>query len=133
MRYNQLRAMFAITRASLKAIMRSPSAVIFSFVFPFIFILVFGFVGNSGGRQSYKNAIRACFAQFQACCLATYSWRFKVLYPCFLTSSSRSAALRSSRTISATNSLKVILGVQPSFSRAFEGSPNRVSTSVGRK
>lgn len=57
MRYNQLRAMFAITTASLKAIMRSPSAVIFSFVFPFIFILVFGFVGNSGGRQSYKIVV----------------------------------------------------------------------------
>lgn len=49
--------MLAITRASLTAIFRSPSAVIFSFVFPFIFILVFGFVGNSGGRYSYKVAL----------------------------------------------------------------------------
>ena len=53
-KYSQLTAMFAITRASLKSIFRSPSAVIFSFVFPFIFILVFGFLGNSGGRPSYK-------------------------------------------------------------------------------
>lgn len=53
--YNQFRAMFAITRASLKAIFRSPSAVIFSFAFPFIFILVFGFLGG-GGRLSLRVA-----------------------------------------------------------------------------
>ncbi len=52
--YSQLRAMLSITKASLRAIFRSPSAVIFSFVFPFIFILVFGFIGNNGGRQSFK-------------------------------------------------------------------------------
>lgn len=46
--YNQLRAMLAITRASLKAILRSPSTVVFSLAFPLIFILVFGFIGGSG-------------------------------------------------------------------------------------
>ena len=46
--YSQVRAMLAITRGSLRAIFRSPSAVIFSFVFPLIFILVFGFIGNGG-------------------------------------------------------------------------------------
>lgn len=46
--------MLAITKASLKAIFRSPSAVIFSFVFPFVFILVFGFIGNNGGVPVYK-------------------------------------------------------------------------------
>jgi len=45
--------MWAITKASLRAIMRSPSAVIFSIFFPLIFILVFGFVGNGGG-PSYR-------------------------------------------------------------------------------
>ena len=49
--------MFAITKASLHAIFRSPSAVIFGFAFPFIFILVFGFIGDSGGRSSYKVAL----------------------------------------------------------------------------
>ncbi|HMP88495.1 MAG TPA: ABC transporter permease, partial [Lacibacter sp.] len=44
--YSQGRAMLAITRASLRAIFRSPSAVIFSFGFPLIFILVFGFIGG---------------------------------------------------------------------------------------
>ncbi len=46
--YSQIRAMLAITRYSLKAIFRSPSAVIFSIGFPLIFILIFGFVGGSG-------------------------------------------------------------------------------------
>ena len=54
--YSQLKAMLAITRASLKAIFRSPSAVIFSFVFPFVFILVFGFIGGNGngGTSIFK-------------------------------------------------------------------------------
>lgn len=56
-KYSQVQAMFAITRASLKAIFRSPSAVIFSFVFPFIFIIVFGFIGDGGGVPTYKIAI----------------------------------------------------------------------------
>ncbi len=47
--YNQLTAMLAITKASLRAIFRSPSAVIFSIGFPLIFILVFGFIGSGGG------------------------------------------------------------------------------------
>ena len=55
--YSQLRAMFAITKASLRAIFRSPSAVVFGFAFPFIFILVFGFIGDNGGRQAYKVAL----------------------------------------------------------------------------
>lgn len=46
--YSQVKAMLAITKASLKAIFRSPSAVIFSIGFPLIFILVFGFIGNNG-------------------------------------------------------------------------------------
>ena len=41
--------MLAITKAGLKAVFRSPSAVIFSIAFPLIFILVFGFIGENGG------------------------------------------------------------------------------------
>ena len=55
-KYNQLKAMRAITRASLKATLRSPSTVVFSLAFPLIFILVFGFIG-SGGKVSFKIAI----------------------------------------------------------------------------
>jgi ABC-2 type transport system permease protein len=53
--YNQLRAMFAITKGSLKAIFRSPSSVAFSFGFPLVFILVFGFI--NGGAPSVSFAL----------------------------------------------------------------------------
>ncbi len=48
--------MLAISRGSLTAVFRSPSAVIFSFIFPLIFILVFGFIGGSG-RVAVKVAL----------------------------------------------------------------------------
>ncbi len=54
--YSQLKAMFAITRAGLISIFRSPSAVAFSFAFPLVFILVFGFLG-SGNRVSLRAAV----------------------------------------------------------------------------
>jgi len=54
--YSQFRAMLAISRASLRAILRSPSAVIFSLGFPLVFILVFGFIG--GGGTSVTIALR---------------------------------------------------------------------------
>jgi ABC-2 type transport system permease protein len=50
--YSQFRAMMAITKASLRAILRSPSAVIFSLGFPLVFILVFGFIGGGGTSVS---------------------------------------------------------------------------------
>ena len=50
-----MRAMLAITKGSLKSILRSPSAIVFSIAFPLIFILVFGFIG-SGGRVSLSVA-----------------------------------------------------------------------------
>lgn len=52
--YNQWRAMLAISKASLTAMFRSPSTVVFSFAFPMIFILVFGFLGNGGSGPVYK-------------------------------------------------------------------------------
>jgi ABC-2 type transport system permease protein len=57
--YSQFRAMLAITKASLRAIFRSPSAVIFGFAFPLVFILVFGFIGDNGIMQTYKVAVDA--------------------------------------------------------------------------
>src|ERR1044071_34521 len=47
-RYNQFKAMMAVSRASFRAIFRSPSSVVFSLLFPLIFILVFGFIGGGG-------------------------------------------------------------------------------------
>ncbi len=40
--YSQIRAVFSITKASLLAMFRSPTAVVFSILFPIIFIVVFG-------------------------------------------------------------------------------------------
>ncbi|HEX4849821.1 MAG TPA: ABC transporter permease, partial [Puia sp.] len=55
-KYSQFRAMLAVTKASLRAIFRSPSAVIFGLGFPLIFILVFGFI--SGGGVSVAVALK---------------------------------------------------------------------------
>ncbi|NSL87760.1 ABC transporter permease [Chitinophaga solisilvae] len=54
-KYSQWRAMFAITKGSLRGIFRSPSAVVFSLGFPLVFILVFGFIGN--GSVSVKVGV----------------------------------------------------------------------------
>ncbi|HEX8277745.1 MAG TPA: ABC transporter permease [Segetibacter sp.] len=54
--YSQFGAMISITKASLKAILRSPSTVVFSLAFPLILILVFGFIGGSG-KISFSIAV----------------------------------------------------------------------------
>lgn len=45
-KYNHTRALTAYVKASLTAISRNPSSLVFGFLFPFIFILIFGFMGN---------------------------------------------------------------------------------------
>jgi len=47
--YSQSRALWAITRASFRAIFSNPSSIIFSVLFPIIFILIFGAFGNGSG------------------------------------------------------------------------------------
>ena len=54
-KYSNFIAMMALTKASLKSILRNPSSVIFSLVFPMIFIIVFGFL--SGGGTAFDVAI----------------------------------------------------------------------------
>lgn len=49
-KYNQIKAILSIAKASLKASLRNPSSVVFALIFPLIFILVFGFIGNGGGQ-----------------------------------------------------------------------------------
>jgi ABC-2 type transport system permease protein len=56
--YSQIKAMLALTKASLRSIFRSPSAVVFSIAFPLIFILVFGFL-SSGGNINVTVAMDA--------------------------------------------------------------------------
>jgi ABC-2 type transport system permease protein len=48
--YSQARALLAITKASFKAIFGNPSAIIFSILFPIIFVMIFGAFGNGGGQ-----------------------------------------------------------------------------------
>ena len=54
--YSQRIAMLAIAKASLRSTMRSPSAVVFTLLFPLIFIVVFGFIG--GGAFSVDVAVK---------------------------------------------------------------------------
>lgn len=54
--YSQSKALWAITKASFKAIFSHPSAIIFSILFPIIFTLIFGAFG-SGGSTTYRIAI----------------------------------------------------------------------------
>ena len=75
--------------------------------------------------------LRHIFCRLYSC--AVYSRRSYALKPCRFTSSSRSAAFKSSRTISCTRSLKRTFAVQPSCFFALLASPNSESTSVGRK
>jgi len=51
--YSQGKALWAITRASFKAIFNHPTAVVFSLLFPIIFILIFGAFGK-GGIPTYR-------------------------------------------------------------------------------
>jgi len=54
--YSQSKALWAMTRASFKAIFSNPSAIIFSILFPIIFILIFGAFG-SDGVQRHRIAV----------------------------------------------------------------------------
>lgn len=55
-RYSQSRALWAITKASFKAIFANPTAIFFSLMFPIIFVLIFGAFGNGGG-PSFRVAV----------------------------------------------------------------------------
>jgi ABC-2 type transport system permease protein len=46
--YSDLKATLAIAKASFRSIVRSPSSVVFTLLFPLIFILVFGFISGGG-------------------------------------------------------------------------------------
>src|SRR5215211_421809 len=54
--YNQLRAMMAVTKASLKATFRSPQSIFFSLFFPIVLIWIFGSLGR-GGIPKYDVAL----------------------------------------------------------------------------
>jgi ABC-2 type transport system permease protein len=54
--YNQLTAMLAITKASLRAVFKSPQAIFFSLFFPIVLIVIFGSLGRGGGGISVDVA-----------------------------------------------------------------------------
>jgi ABC-2 type transport system permease protein len=56
--YSQTKALWAITRASFTAIFAQPIAIVFSLMFPIIFIFIFGSFGNRSAPV-YKVAIGA--------------------------------------------------------------------------
>jgi ABC-2 type transport system permease protein len=55
-KYSQFKAFLALLKASFRSILRNPSALVFSFLFPVIFIFIFGSFGE-GGRSVYRIAI----------------------------------------------------------------------------
>lgn len=55
-KYSQPKAFWAIVQASFRSIFSNPSALFFSFLFPIIFIFIFGSFGNGGGIH-YNIAI----------------------------------------------------------------------------
>ncbi|MGG9961111.1 ABC transporter permease [Ferruginibacter sp. SUN106] len=48
-KYSQTKAFLAIVKASFRSILSNPSALFFSFLFPIIFIFIFGSFGGGGG------------------------------------------------------------------------------------
>ena len=69
--YSNLTAARALVKASLQAITKSPSAIVFGIAFPLVFILVFGFLSDSGPRkipvaiQPGSDTTNAFFQEFQ--------------------------------------------------------------------
>ncbi|MBN1374088.1 ABC transporter permease [Candidatus Dojkabacteria bacterium] len=55
-KYNQLKALLAITKASMISTLRSPSSLIFGLIFPIIFVSIFGLLDDQG--LSFDVALR---------------------------------------------------------------------------
>lgn len=56
MKYSQVQAMLAITKASLTATFRSPQSIFFSLFFPIVLIWIFGSLGRGSGASSVDVA-----------------------------------------------------------------------------
>jgi ABC-2 type transport system permease protein len=57
--YNQWTAMWAICKATLRAIFKSPQAIFFSLFFPIVLIMVFGALAGGSGGKGYDVAFDA--------------------------------------------------------------------------
>ena len=58
--YNNFKATLAIAKASFRSIVRSPSSVVFTLLFPLIFILVFGFISGGGVISVDVGVAKTC-------------------------------------------------------------------------
>jgi len=54
--YNQLKAMLAVTKASLQATFKSPQSIFFSLFFPIVLIWIFGSLAGGGGAPTVDVA-----------------------------------------------------------------------------
>ncbi|MFL9484429.1 ABC transporter permease [Chitinophagaceae bacterium LWZ2-11] len=54
--YSQFNALWAITKASLKATLKNPGSLFFSLMFPLIFVMIFGAFSN-GSMKKFKLAV----------------------------------------------------------------------------
>jgi ABC-2 type transport system permease protein len=69
LKYNQFKAMWAIGKATMRAIFRSPQAVFFSLFFPVVLIVIFGSLGGGGGISldvAFDNNTDSANAIYQA-------------------------------------------------------------------
>ncbi|HLY71851.1 MAG TPA: ABC transporter permease [Puia sp.] len=69
LQYNQFKAMWAIGKATMRAIFRSPQAVFFSLFFPVVLIVIFGSLGGGGGislNVAFDNNTDTANAIYQA-------------------------------------------------------------------
>jgi ABC-2 type transport system permease protein len=57
--YNQWTAMWAICKATMRAIFKSPQAIFFSLFFPIVLIMVFGALAGGSGGKAYDIAFDA--------------------------------------------------------------------------
>ncbi len=79
--YSQWSAFFALFRASLKSLFKSPSAIFFSLAFPLIFIIVFGLQTNGGfsvnvmldTNSDTSNALYTTLKKIETLDFKTYS------------------------------------------------------------
>ncbi|KKR05997.1 MAG: ABC transporter [candidate division WS6 bacterium GW2011_GWF2_39_15] len=46
----QLKAIKALTKASLTSMLKTPESIVFGLIFPLIFIVIFGLIGGNGGK-----------------------------------------------------------------------------------
>jgi ABC-2 type transport system permease protein len=111
--YSNFRALRALIKASLQAIFRSPSAVVFSIAFPLIFILVFGFIG---GGKGYHLKVTSAYGSDTASPFYGILHQVSVLkWVDEPDSASINKALKEDDVVAAINIVKQPVGASPRY------------------